>query len=135
VTAPAIFTIAGAAIMAVLGTLHLIYTLRDFGPKPRYFRPLSADLLDNMRKTKTALAPKGKDYWSGILGFHLSHCIGVYLTAVLAILTMDHSSMVLRCVIAAIPFAYAAIGLFCWFRTPVIGASLAGALLMVGAFL
>src|SRR6516225_2857586 len=58
-------------IYAILGVLHLIYTLHDFGGRPRYFRPLDRSLLPAMRNTNTAIAPTGRDYWSGVLGFNL----------------------------------------------------------------
>src|SRR5262249_61460511 len=43
-------TIMSAAVFAVLGSLHLVYTLRDFGERPRYFRPADRSLLPAMRK-------------------------------------------------------------------------------------
>ena len=87
---------AAAAIMAVLGLLHLAYTLHDFGTRPRYFSPKNAALLDAMRETRTALAPEGRDYWSGILGFNLSHSIGVLLFALLITLATAYQILWLQ---------------------------------------
>ena len=49
-----------AAVFAVLGVLHLVYTIHDFGEKPRYFRPLDRALLAAMRQTHAVIAPIGR---------------------------------------------------------------------------
>lgn len=118
--------------MAVLGLLHVIYTLRDFGAEPKYFRPTRVDLLDQMRASKTALAPKGRDYWSGVLGFHLSHSLGLLLFATLAATAaFDHDAH-LAFIIPLIPFGYALIAYRCWFQIPLIGSIVAGLLISIG---
>src|SRR5215475_12489838 len=63
---------APVAVTAVLGTLHLVNTLHDFGSRSRYFCPRDWRLLEGMRRSRTAIAPR-RDYWSGVLGFNLSH--------------------------------------------------------------
>lgn len=118
--------------MAVLGLSHLIYTVRDFGPKPKYFKPMDNALLAQMRASKTALAPHGRDYWSGILGFHLSHSLGVLLFAACAAAAVFDSNMPLAAFLPLIPFAYALIAYRCWFRIPLIGSVVAGVLLSIG---
>ena len=47
-------------IFAILGVLHLIYTLHDFGERLRYFRPVDRSLLAAMRNTNLAIAPTGR---------------------------------------------------------------------------
>ena len=118
--------------MALLGILHLVYTLHDFGPRPRYFRPRDARLLDEMRQTRTAIAPDGRDYWSGVLGFNLSHALGVLLFALLIYLATYYQIDWLKPGLATIGIAYAAIAYRCWFRTPMVGALLAVALMVAG---
>ena len=40
-----ILPLIAAAIFGVLGLMHLVYTLRDIGGRPRYFRPTDLSLL------------------------------------------------------------------------------------------
>ena len=122
---------ASVAIMGLLGILHLIYTLRDFG-SPRYFCPQDAQLLEAMRRTRTALAPGGRDYWSGVLGFNLSHSLGVLMFALLVYLATSYHIDWLKPGLVAIGIAYAAIAYRCWFRVPMAGSLLAVALMVVG---
>jgi hypothetical protein len=126
------FPIAGASIMALLGSLHLTYTFLDFGKSPRFFSPRNSALLPQMRETRTALAPGGRDYWSGILGFHLSHSLGVLLFSMLAIVTDQYQIEWLKPLIILIAFIYAGIAQKCWFRIPMLGALITGLLLLIG---
>ena len=123
---------AAAAIMAVLGLLHLAYTLHDFGTRPRYFSPKNAALLDAMRETRTALAPEGRDYWSGILGFNLSHSIGVLLFALLITLATAYQILWLQPALVVVGGLYVTISFRCWFRVPTISALVATGLMIAG---
>jgi hypothetical protein len=123
---------AAAVIMALLGVLHLVYTLYDFGPKPLYFRPSDASVLEAMRVTRTNLAPDGRDYWSGVLGFNLSHSIGVLLFALLISVATQYGIGWLKPVLVAVGIIYAAISYRCWFNIPTTGIGLATVLLIVG---
>jgi hypothetical protein len=122
-----------AGIFAVLGVLHLVYTLHDFGARPRYFRPRDAALLSSMRQTQTAIAPNGRDYWSGVLGFNLSHSLGVLLFALLIVVTSVYEIHWLKPILAMIGFAFAFIAWRCWFRIPMIGC-LIGTAFMIAAW-
>ena len=119
-------------IMALLGILHLIYTVYDFGAKPRYFNPQHKLLLNEMRQARTALAPSGRDYWSGVLGFHLSHSLGLLQFALLINLATIHQLMWLKSVLVIFGIFYVAISHRCWFRTPTIGVGLATLLMIIG---
>jgi hypothetical protein len=125
---------ASATVFAVLGTLHLIYTLHDFGGRPRYFQPRDATLLPAMRQTTTAIARGGRDYWSGILGFNLSHSIGILLFALLIVLAAQYKILWLEPILAALGLTFAVIAWRCWFRIPMWG-SLIGTALMVAGWL
>ena len=118
--------------MVLLGLLHLGYTVHDFGARPRYFRPQNAELLTDMREAKTALAPHGRDYWSGILGFHLSHSLGVLQYALLIYLATTFGISWLKPVLVGVGISYGLISYRCWFRIPTIGVSIATALLIIG---
>ena len=123
-----------AGVFAILGALHLVYTLHDFGERPRYFRPAERALLPAMRNTHTAIAPTGRDYWSGILGFNLSHSIGVLLFALLIVVTAQYQITWLKPVLVVVGLVFAAISWRCWFRTPMLG-SLIGTALMIAAWI
>jgi len=123
---------AAAAVIALLGVLHLIYTLHDFGARPRYFQPRDAQLLDAMRQTRAAIARGGRDYWSTVLGFNLSHSLGLSMFALLICLATVDQIGWLKPVLVAIGLAYAAIAYRCWFRIPMVGALLAVALMLAG---
>jgi hypothetical protein len=121
-----------AGIMALLGLVHLIYTLIDFGSAPKYFRPLDESVLTHMRETKTAIAPQGRDYWSGVLGFNLSHSIGLILFGVLIGVATSYEIHWLKPILVATGLIYTAIAYRCWFNAPALGAALATGLLVLG---
>ena len=125
--------VMSGGIYAILGVLHLIYTLHDFGGRPRYFRPLDRSLLPAMRNTNTAIAPTGRDYWSGILGFNLSHSIGVLLFALLILVTAQYQISWLKPILVLVGLAFTVIALRCWFNTPMLGC-LIGTALMTAAW-
>jgi hypothetical protein len=129
-----LLAIGSAAVFAVLGVLHLVYTLHDFGEKPRYFRPRDTSLLTAMRQTTAAIAPGGRDYWSAILGFNLSHSIAVLLFALLIVLAADYQIGWLKPVLVALGLTFAGIAWRCWFRVPMWGC-LIGTALMAAAWL
>jgi len=125
--------VMSGGIYAILGVLHLIYTLHDFGGRPRYFRPVDRSLLAAMRNTNTAIAPTGRDYWSGILGFNLSHSIGVLLFALLILVTAQYQISWLKPILVLVGLAFTVIALRCWFNTPMLGC-LIGTALMTAAW-
>jgi hypothetical protein len=87
-----------------------------------------------MRRTHTAIASGGRDYWSGVLGFNLSHSLGVLMFALLVYLATIYHIDWLKPGLVAIGIAYAAISYRCWFQRPTVGVLLAVAL-MVGGWL
>jgi hypothetical protein len=124
--------LGAAAIMAVLATLHLIYTLRDMFSRPRYFVPRDRALLDAMRNTNLALAPNGRDFWTAMLGFHLTHSIGLLLYALLIVLTVTTPLPALRPLLIGIGLVLVLIAWRCWFHIPLIGCIAATVLLIAG---
>jgi hypothetical protein len=122
-----------AGIFAILGALHLVYTLHDFGERPRYFRPADRSLLPAMQKTHMAIAPTGRDYWSGILGFNLSHSVGVLLFALFIVVAARYQITWLKPILVAVGGVFAAIAWRCWFHIPMLGC-LIGTALMIAAW-
>ena len=125
-----VLAILSAAVFAILGVLHLVYTLHDFGERPRYFRLRDSSLLPAMRQTTMAITPGGRDYWSGILGFNLSHSFGILLI----VLAAQYQVAWLKPLLVAVGFAFAGIAWCCWFRIPMSGSLIATAL-MIAAWL
>jgi hypothetical protein len=119
-----------AAIMATLALLHLIYTLHDAWAEPRYFKPKDKPLLIRMRRTTVALAPNGKDFWRTLIGFHLSHAIGVLVYAFLIELAASPFLAWMRLPVTLLGALYALIGWTCWFSVPAWGATIATVLLI-----
>ena len=127
-----VLPLAAAAIIATLGALHLIYTLRDIVSRPRYFVPRDRALLDAMRGTQIALAPHGHDYWSVSLGIHLTHSIGLLLFALLIVLTVVTPLPALKPLMIGLGLALTFIAWRFFFSIPFIGCAAATALMIAG---
>jgi hypothetical protein len=127
-----VLSLIAAGIFALLALIHLVYTLRDFGSRPRYFRPTDLDVLAAMQSSRTAIAPNGPDYWRGVLGFHLSHSIGVLLLALLIAVTTKYAIAWLKPVLILVGVAYAGISWRCWFAMPTAGIAIATSLMALG---
>ncbi len=123
---------AAAGVMMALGALHLLYALRDFLSEPRYFSPRDKAILAAMRQTRTGIAPHGRDYWSGVLGFNLSQSDGVMLFALLIVVATVYRIDWLKPPLIGVGLVYAMISYRCWFATPTIGVSIATLLLIIG---
>jgi hypothetical protein len=119
--------VAGAALYGVLGTLHLVYTL--FTDK---FAPLDAATQTAMQATSPQLTRR-TSVWDAWIGFNASHSLGALLfSAVYLALALGHmptlrDAPVLLWLAVLTSFAYLAIAVRYWFRTPLIGIALATA--------
>ncbi len=113
--------IAAALIFTTLGSLHAVYTLYDIVKQPRYFRPKDRTLIEAMQATKMALAPQGHDFWSALLGFHLSHSLGIMLFALLIAVADTYAIDWLMPVLSAVGALLTLIAWRCWFHVPMIG--------------
>jgi hypothetical protein len=123
---------AASALLACLGAVHFVYAAHDFGLRPRYFCPSDNAALEALRTTSTRIAPRGRDYWSGVLGFHLSHSIGVLLFALLVGLATSYGISWLKPLLVIIGGIYTFISVRCWFQIPTIGISIATMMMAVG---
>ena len=123
---------AAAAIIAVLAVLHLAYTLHDLFGQPRYFTPRDRALLEAMRATNLSLAPTGRDFWSAMLGFHLTHSIGLLLFALLIVLSVTTPLPALRPLLIGIALVLTLIAWRCWFHIPLMGCAAVSVLLIAG---
>ena len=128
------FIRAGLAIFAVLGVLHLIYTLMDLRV-PKYFAPRDRKVIAFMQQTHVALAKNPKNYWESYLGFNLSHSLGILVFvatySVLSVIAPEiifHPAMSFLLIGTGGIFAFLAYRF--WFSIPLIG-SLCGTFLFV----
>ena len=124
--------LGAAGIFAVLGLLHLTYTLRDMFGRPRYFAPRDGALLEAMRATRIALAPDGRDMWSVYMGFNLTHSLGLMLLALLIVLTVMLPLPALKLPMIALGLLVTLISWACFFHIPLIACAAASALMIVG---
>ncbi|MDQ8729059.1 hypothetical protein [Bradyrhizobium sp. LHD-71] len=124
--------LAAAAIIGTLGLIHLIYTLRDLLSRPRYFAPRDPVLLEAMRGTQIAVAPNGHDYWSVLLGIHLTHGIGLLLFALLIALTVITPLPALKLLMIGLGLVLTFIAWRFFFHIPLIGCAIATALMIAG---
>ena len=121
-----------AGILATLAVLHLAYAIHDIMLEPRYFSPRDRSLLDPMRGTRNALTPNGRDYWSALLGFHLSHSIGVMLFALLIVLASLYQIDWLKLLLVCLGSVLTWIAWRFWFHVPFYGCATATALMLAG---
>jgi hypothetical protein len=121
-----------AGILATLAVLHLAYTIHDFMFEPRYFSPRDQSLLAPMRATRNALTPTGRDYWSALLGFHMSHSIGVMLFALLIVLANLHQTDWLKLFLVCLGGVFTWIAWRFWFHIPFYGCAAATTLMLAG---
>jgi len=119
-----ILFIIGTAPFLILGSLHLIYTLKD-NSQPKRLAPRSATLVDEMKNTPLKLT-KETDMWRAWIGFNASHSIGVLsFSSIYLYLSLydfaflNTSGLIWGALLLAA--AYALLARLYWFRIPFIG--------------
>jgi hypothetical protein len=122
----------GALIFAILGLLHLVYTVLDTFREPRYFQPRDKELLEKLKETTPAIAKNGWNYWRASLGFHFSHSLGVLLMALLIQVATLYEIVWVQLIFIIASVAYTLIAWRFWFRTPFIGCLVATFCLLSG---
>lgn len=128
----AVLGIAGAAVLGLLGLLHLVYTLRDMTGRPKFFAPRDPSLLEAMRQTRAGIAPGGRDYWQATLGFHISHSLAVLMAAGIVLGGSLTGPTWLGYVGLAITLIYALLAWRFWFAIPLWGCMVSAALQAAG---
>lgn len=125
----------GLAIFALLGTVHLVYSLLDL-VKPRRFAPADAALLPAMKATRIRMRKHVRNFWRSYMGFHFSHSLGLLLFAAMYFSLSLHAPELLF----AAPFAqimigaslvYAILAHFFWFSIPFWGSVMSLALFVI----
>jgi len=122
--APALVALS-AAIILLLGLLHLLYTFR--GPK---LRPRDADLEARMKEVSPVIT-RQTTMWKAWVGFNASHSYGaIFFGVVYGYLALVHSAFLFRsttllAVGALLLAGYTFLGKRYWFSIPLRGIVLA----------
>jgi len=126
--------IASAAIIALLGIVHLIYTFR--GNK---FHPRDADLMARLQAVSPVIT-RQTSMWKAWVGFNASHSLGAILFgAVYGYLALLHHAFLFQSTfLLTLGFlllaSYLILGKLYWFSVPFRGILLASILYAAGWF-
>jgi hypothetical protein len=128
-----ILLLAGAAIFAVLGALHLFYTFVGTRLDPREPAAIAAMHASTLRLTRETTV------WRAWIGFNASHSLGAIVFAAfvagLAATRMDvlRAQPAFAWLAAGNAIAWLALARAYWFRIPFVGLALASACFLVAA--
>jgi hypothetical protein len=132
---PAAFIAASAAIISLLGLVHLVYTFR--GPN---LHPRDPDLTARMMDVSPVIAPE-TTMWRAWVGFNATHSLGLILFGALyGYLAIRHSTLLFQSwFLLALGFAlllgYVVVAKLYFFSTPFRGVVVAAALYLLGIVL
>jgi len=125
--------LTGAAIFAILGALHLLYTFTGTRLQPRDAAAIAA-----MQATHPRLAP-ATTVWRAWIGFNASHSLGALVFAAFVIGLAGWRMDVIRdapafaWLAAANALAWTWLAWRYWFRIPLAGLAVASACFLVAA--
>jgi hypothetical protein len=129
---PQILIAAAAAIILLLGLLHLAYTFFT-----RKLNPRDDELGTDMRKVSPRITSQ-TTMWKAWIGFNASHSLGVSLfgaiygyLSLFAWTLLVHSVFLIGLGIAFF-VSYLLLAKLYWFRRPLVGIALAGSLYVLG---
>jgi hypothetical protein len=129
---PSVFIAASAAVVLLLGLLHLLHTFR--GPM---LHPRDPDLTAKM-KTVLPVISRETTMWRAWVGFNASHsfCL-IFFGALYGYFAMYHSAFLFQSwFLLALGFVlllgYALLAKLYWFRVPFRGVVLAAVLYLLG---
>jgi len=130
-----VFIAASAAVMLLLGLLHLVYTFR--GPK---LHPRDAELTARMMAVSPVISPQ-TTMWRAWVGFNLSHslCL-IFFGTLYGYLASRHSTFLFHSwFLLSLGFvlllAYAILAKLYWFSVPFVGVVIAAFLYLLGIVL
>jgi len=127
-----ILIVFGAALMGLLGTLHIVYAFFTNKLEPR--DPATAAAM----KATNPVLTRRTNFWEAWIGFNASHGLGIVLFAgTYLLLAIGHMSWLRDSrALAWLPVvagaAYSSLGRY-WFRIPTIGLSIATACFLAAA--
>jgi hypothetical protein len=135
IVAASVFIATSAAVVLLLGLLHLLYTFR--GPK---LHPRDPELIARMMAVSPVISRR-TTMWKAWVGFNISHSFGAILFgAMYGYLALWHGAFLLHSwfLLAfglALLLGYAAVAKIYWFRSPFRGIVLAAVLYLIGIVL
>jgi hypothetical protein len=127
--------VASAAIVLLLGVIHLLYTFRG-----RKLHPRDSDLYTRMNEVSLVLTRK-TTMWKAWVGFNASHSYGaIFFGLVYGYLALAHSeflfqSRYLMLLGLLLLVGYAVLGKLYWFSAPLRGILLSAVLYVAGLVL
>jgi hypothetical protein len=127
--------VASAAVMLLLGVIHLLYTFRG-----RKLHPRDSDLYTRMNEVSLVLTRK-TTMWKAWIGFNVSHSYGaIFFGLVYGYLALAHSeflfqSTYLQLLGLLLLVGYAVLGKLYWFSAPLRGILLSAVLYVAGVVL
>jgi hypothetical protein len=129
---PSVLIALSAAIIALLGAVHLYYTLAS-----NKFHPRDADLKERLESVSPVITGQ-TTMWKGWIGFHISHSLGALLFGMiygyLAVfrLAVLQGSLFLLITGGFFLIAYLILGKVYWFSRPFRGIAVALVLYVTG---
>ena len=129
---PSVFIAASAAIILLLGLVHLLYTFR--GPN---LHPRDPELTARMMTVSPVITPEST-MWRLWIGFNVTHSVGLILFgALFGYLAVRHSAFLfqswfLLALGLAVLLSYAAVAKLYFFSAPFRGVVLATVLYLLG---
>ena len=128
-----VLTFIAAGIFALIGVLHLGLALYDFSTVPRFFRPADDEVMASLKHTHIEVAGNTRDYWTGTLGIHICHAMGVLLFAGMIVLAESHHMVGMRPLLTLVGGTYSLIAWRFWSKRP-ISLSLIGTVLLIASW-
>ena len=128
--------IAGGTLFAILGLLHVIYTICDIY-RPRHLAPIDRAVVDQMASAGVRLAPGRTNMWDAWLGFNLSHGLGAVIFGLVCVgagvfarkLALPGTTLLIPVLVGVI---YLLLAIRFWFRVPAVGIAIGTGFLFIG---
>jgi hypothetical protein len=127
--------VASAAVMLLLGLIHILYTFRG-----RKLHPRDSDLYIRMNEVSLVLTRK-TTMWKAWIGFNASHSYGaIFFGLVYGYLALAHSEFLFQSTYLLLLgllllVGYAVLGKLYWFSAPLRGILLSAVLYVAGVVL
>jgi hypothetical protein len=127
--------VASAAVMLLLGLIHILYTFRG-----RKLHPRDSDLYTRMNEVSLVLTRK-TTMWKAWIGFNASHSYGaIFFGLVYGYLALAHSEFLFQSTYLLLLgllllVGYAVLGKLYWFSAPLLGILLSAVLYVAGLVL
>ncbi len=134
-----ILFVLGTLPLLVLGTAHLVFTLKDHR-LPRFIVPRSTALIHQMQSEPLRLTHE-TDMWRAWIGFNISHSIAVLLLGVgYLYLSLEHFQLLTADIFMlwtapSLAWVFVILSRFFWFSKPFRGSLISAILFTAGAVL